>query len=164
MPNITWKEVVNGGDQIVKLDDRTGSMPAEGDEKEINGRRYKVVGLGNAEVLLEALEPPPADPANPAIGKDGKPVESQAVIDTRRAAEHDNATGKRPAVPRRDADVHLPDEDDAHVQRAAASEKLPVKAASASRFTDTKPAPKHVPQRRYSDPLARHKVASHKKK
>lgn len=164
MPTITWKEVVNGGTQIIRLDERGDSMPKEGEEKELNGRRYKVVGLGTAEVLLEPLEPPPADPANPAM-KDGKPVVPTAAERARAAGQPVPVDVTNRATPR-DAGpdaASLARRNERVAERrdaeAAAAEK-----AAASRHPDHKPAPHHVPQRRHSDPLARTKVVSHKKK
>jgi len=144
MTTITWREAVNGGSQIIKLDDQRSSWPAEGDEVTLNGRRYKVIGLERAEVLLEALEPPPADPANPAM-KDGKPVVAPHVDD-----------GDSPLAKRNERVAQrLADED---------TEKVPVKAGPASKHPDYKPAPKHLTQHRHRDPLRSTKAVSHKKK
>lgn len=72
MPTLTWKEVVNGGNQIIKIDDRRGEYPAVDEEVELNGRRYKVVGMEEANVLVEPLEPPPADPSTEVISPEEK--------------------------------------------------------------------------------------------
>lgn len=161
MTTITWKEAVNGGSQIIKLDDRRGSWPAEGDEEVLNGRRYKVVGLEHAEVLLEPLEPAPADPPNPAM-KDGKPLESKAVVQARLDTKAVDAGADPVTLGKRNTRVaeRRADEEEAEVE----AEKAPVKAGPASKHPDFKPAPKHLAQHRTRDPLRAHKVASHKKK
>lgn len=105
---ITWKELVNGGNQIIKLDDRRSGFPADGDEITLNERRYKVVGMEEAVVLLTALEPPPADPANPAVDAKGKPVVAPAVAAV--AASDDDHTNDHLAKRNERVERRLSDE------------------------------------------------------
>lgn len=131
--NITWKEVVNGGTQTVRIDDKRDAMLEEGEEVVLNNRRYKVVGMETAVVLLEALEPPPADPANPAM-KDGK-----AIVPTE--AERARAAGQ--VAGQRGADEH----------RSAADHRTPEKA--------TVTGARHVEPKSHTAAPAAHKPAAH---
>lgn len=152
---ITWKELVNGGNQIIKLDDRRGSFPAEGEEVTLNGRRYEVVGMEEAVVLLTALEPPPADPANPAR-KDGKVIESKGVVAAREAAADDTDS---PLAKRNE-----------RVERRLSEEKAPP-AKDAAKHADERTSERaestvtrNVPRAAPHQATTHHHVTSHKKK